>query len=125
MTTTTRRRESGFSLVEALVALVVLSVSAGTLLASLENHTSNIGAIEDRFTALWIAENRLVEMRLGIGDLSSVEWATGKSWWVSTDSRATSDPDLLRVDISVGPGADSDAVLAQLTGFVDRESTAK
>lgn len=125
MTRAMRRQETGFSLVEALVALVVLSVSAGTLLASVERYTNNIGAIADRATALWIAENRLVEMRLGLGDLPSVERATGRSWWVFVERKDTSDPDLLRVEISVGPGADDDAVLAQLAGFIDRESTAK
>lgn len=119
-----RRTDSGFSLIEALVAMTVLSVSAVTILSTVEEHTRAIAAMSDRATARWIAENRLVELGLGLTDLAEVTHAGRRDWWVRTTLTDTSDPDLVRVDISVGPVGDRDQALARLTGFVDRSGQA-
>ena len=119
-----RQGEGGFSLIEALVAMTVLSVAAATLLGAVEEHTRSVAAISERATALWIAENRLVELKLGVNELAQVMPADGREWWISTQSSDTADPDLMRVDISVGPTRDLASPLATLTGFVDRAAGA-
>lgn len=113
-----RNSETGFSLIEALVALTVLSVAVGTLLAVVEDHVRIQSGISDRALARWIAENRLVELGLGMEDLPDVTQSGGREWWVETTRSETPDPDLIRVDIAVGPGEDRGAMLATLTGFV-------
>ena len=115
----TRQPENGFSLIEALVALTVLAVSAGTILATVEEHTRAIAAVSERATARWLAENRLVELSLALSDLPEVSRAAGQNWWIATTRSDTPDPDLLRVDISVGRMSDRAAALARLTGYID------
>ena len=115
----TRQPENGFSLIEALVALTVLAVSAGTILATVEEHTRAIAAVSERATARWLAENRLVELHLALSDLPEVSRAAGQNWWIATTRSDTPDPDLLRVDISVGRMNDRAAALARLTGYIN------
>ncbi|MGV6848177.1 MAG: type II secretion system minor pseudopilin GspI [Marinibacterium sp.] len=110
--------DSGFSLIEALVAMTVLAVSAATLLTTLEEHGRAHAAVSDRALALWIAENRLVEIELGLRDLQGVIIADGREWRVDTRFSGTADPDLARADISVAPVSGRASDLARLTGFV-------
>ena len=111
--------DGGFSLIETLVALTILAVSAATLLATVEEHTRAIAAVSDRATARWIAENRLVELSLALDDLQQVSSVGGQDWWIATQRSETPDPDLIRVDISVGQMFDRSAALARLTGYID------
>ncbi|MEM9552520.1 MAG: type II secretion system minor pseudopilin GspI [Pseudomonadota bacterium] len=120
---TQRNKDDGFSLIEALVAMTVLSVSAGALLTAVEEHTRAVTAYSERATARWVAENRLAELRLGLSSLDDVVEAGGRQWRIALARTDTPDPDLVRVDISVGPLADRDATLARLTGFLDRAGT--
>lgn len=115
-----RAQDAGFTLIEALVALGILSTAAVFLLAATQSHVTRSGQIADRRTALWIAENRLVELELGMTDLPSEVAMLGGVWQVRTDRSKTSDPDLERVDIRVASAdAASAAALAFLTGFVE------
>ncbi|WP_299506853.1 type II secretion system minor pseudopilin GspI [uncultured Roseobacter sp.] len=115
-----RVQDAGFTLIEALVALGILSTAAVFLLAATQTHVARVGQIADRRTALWIAENRLVELELGMTELPAEVTAMGDIWAVTTDRSATADPDLARVDIRVARANGlSDAALALLTGFVD------
>ena len=114
-----RASEKGFSLIEALVALSVLAVSASAILATVEEHTRAIAAISDRATARWIAENRLVELSLALKDLPDSSSFAGQEWWIATERSETSDPDLIRVDIRVGQMPDRLAALGRLTGYID------
>ena len=115
-----RTQDAGFTLIEALVALGILSTAAVFLLSASQAHVGRIGDIADRRTALWVAENRLVELELGMSDLPTEVEALGGLWQVQTDTAATSDPDLMRVDIRVAPASErAGSALAALTGFVE------
>ncbi|WP_298914505.1 type II secretion system minor pseudopilin GspI [uncultured Roseobacter sp.] len=115
-----RAQDAGFTLIEALVALGILSTASIFLLAISQSHVARVGQISDRRTALWIAENRLVELELGMVDLPAEVTALGGLWRINTDRSATSDPDLTRVDIRVAAsGGGLTAASALLTGFVE------
>lgn len=116
-----RAQDAGFTLIEALVALGILSTAAVFLLAATQSHIAHTGEIADRRTALWVAENRLVELELGMNDLPSEVVMLGGVWQISIDRATTSDPELERVDIRVASAdAASRSALALLTGFVER-----
>ena len=117
----TLRDDQGFSLIEVLVALTILALGAGALIEVGQTHVDRIRQIEARSVAGMLAQNQLVEMRLGlrpIEDQSVDQEMMGGTWRISVRSQPTNDPDLVRVDIAVSETGAS-VSSADLTGFVD------
>lgn len=114
----TRSAEAGFTLIETLVALAVLAMSAVALLGATEAHIARIGDLESRAAALWAAENMLAELTLGLAPDPNPAPMLGISLVLAAPQSATSDPDLARVDITAADARDG-RIHARLTGFVD------
>lgn len=114
-----QRDEEGFSLLETLVAMVVLSVSATAILSAAQRHVGSIVEVSDRLTARWIAENRLVELAHGAPEPTELVRMGGQQWSVRTTFGTTADPDLTRADITVARSNDPKEALARLTGFLN------
>ncbi|MGR3467246.1 MAG: type II secretion system minor pseudopilin GspI [Shimia sp.] len=113
-----RKPDAGFTLIEVLVALVILGIGSMSLLVSAQTHASRVAGLEDRTVARWVAESHLAALRL---DLAPPERTTmlGQAWRVTTTDAPTADPALMRTDIAVARAAD-DVTLFRLTGFLDR-----
>lgn len=112
--------ESGFTLIEAMVAMVILAISAVGIIRAAEAHVDRLHALETRAAAQWVAENALAEARLGIAAAQdrSVTMLQGH-WTVSTDFSRSDDPDLELATVSVMPQGVETPVIT-LRGFVDR-----
>ena len=113
--------DAGFTLIEALVAMAVLAVGAVSLLSAAESNTARISAITDRTTARWVAEYRLTSLRLGLEEARDTVAMMGQDWQVTTTRAATTDPELSRVDVTVGRADGSD--LVTLAGYLDDGAT--
>ena len=59
------RRPSGFTLLEVLVALVIVGTALGAGLRAVGSLTTNSAGLRASMMATWSAENRLVQIRLG------------------------------------------------------------
>lgn len=57
-------RAAGFTLLEVLVALVVVGTALGASLRAIGSLTSNSSALRASMMATWSAENRLAQIRL-------------------------------------------------------------
>lgn len=117
-----RRAPEGFTLLELLVALAVFALAAAALLRLSAENTRLATHLETRALAGVVAGNLAVEAAIaptpqgetGVTDLAGRRWR-----WTRTPS-ATDDPDLIRIDIQVGPDDAADpAVAAGLTLFRD------
>ena len=113
-----RATDAGFTLIETLVALAILALSAVALLGATEAHIARIGALETRAAAQWVAENYLAELTLGLTPSEDPAPMNGVSFTVDATRTATLDPDLEQVDIVARDTADGRAY-GRLTGFVD------
>ncbi len=116
--TRARSPDAGFTLIETLVALAILAMSAVSLLGATEAHIARIGALETRASAQWATENYLAEMTLGLNPSETPLPMNGISFTLEATRGATSDPDLERVDI-VARAKDDGRDYGLLTGFVD------
>lgn len=111
------RPDAGFSLIEALIALVVLALSAMALLAATEANVARISGLEFRALAQLAAENRLAEIELGVPDGDPATVLLGREFRISEARSPTADPDLTRIDLTVTDVARGDA-FGGFYGFV-------
>lgn len=112
---------AGFTLIEALVALTILAVASAGLIRATEAHVDQVRGLQTRAVALWVAENRLIELQVepaGATDQSDRVEMLGRRWNVVVRAAASEDPDLRRITINVSPEGGRN-VAAVLTGFVD------
>ena len=119
---TNRPAEGGFSLIEALIALAVLAITAVSFLRAIEANVARVGALESRLAAGWVAENRLSELSLGLAAADAPVAMLGSTFVVKVTPQPTTDPNLLRVDIDVTAlqatgGASITGFIWRLTGF--------
>ena len=115
--TAPRAPDAGFTLIETLVALAVLAMSAVGLLAATQAHIARIAGLEARAAAGWVAENHLAELTLGLTPGASPPAMLGHAFTVSVDVTATTDADVQMVRITSTDATDGRG-LARLTGFV-------
>jgi general secretion pathway protein I len=113
----------GFTLIEVVVALVVVSLGMLGVIQAVGQTAGNNGYLRDKTIAHWVAMNRLTETRLQKAapkiDKSSdeVEMA-GRRWKWTMDVTQTPVESIRRIDVSVRPlDADEDSTLASVSGF--------
>jgi len=131
----TSRRAKGFTLVEVLVALVVVTLGLTALMLAVSGTATASGYLRDKAIAQWIALNRLTEVRLNLqqsklsvtggtgsnagGDTGELDFA-GRHWHYDTRYYDTQFASMHRVVVRVWPGpADQKGnVLGEYTGFL-------
>ena len=119
---TARRPGTGFTLIEVMVALVIVSLALAGIAASMGQMIDTANTMRDRTFASWIAQNQIAEMRLAgvvpeVGESSDeVEYAN-TTWVWTADVSETGVENLLKVEVSVSY-AGSDDRIRQVTGFI-------
>lgn len=116
-------RACGFTLIEVLVALAIISIA---LLASLRvagNSTNSMGELRLRLLAGWVAENVLAEQRargtwLPLGMQRGVVHQGGTEFTWREDVIVTPNAAFRRVDVRVFAAQRETNALAHLVGFV-------
>ncbi|UAJ10261.1 type II secretion system minor pseudopilin GspI [Polymorphobacter megasporae] len=116
--------DTGFTLIEALVAMAVLAVASAGLIRATSAHIDLIRGVEARTIAGWVAENRLVEATLpAAATLPATVTMLGRAWQVTTTAKPSDDPDLAAITVSVTPQGATQP-MATLRGFRDARSIA-
>jgi general secretion pathway protein I len=121
-----RRRARGFTLVEVLVALMIVAIGLAALLVAVSGTARSSGYLRDKTLAQWIALNRLTEVRLNSSnkfaqntDTAEVTFA-GRTWHYDTRYFDTSISTMKRVVVRVyvGDAKTKGNPLAESTGFL-------
>ena len=122
-----RPHQSGFTLVEVMVALAVVALALPALLFALYQQVDGTGYLRDKSLAQMVASNKLVELRLltavrsGLfsGVDSGVEELAGRPWHWRLDSSATGVQSFYRVEIAVRAGEEESGLpLYTLVAFM-------
>jgi general secretion pathway protein I len=116
-------RRLGFTLVEVLVALAIISIALMAALRAAGQGTNNLGELRSRLLAGWVAENRLAEHRarrdwLPLGMQRGTDRQGGLDFAWREEVIATPNPSFRRVDVRVYASAEEAHSLAHLAGFV-------
>lgn len=126
-------RARGFTLIEVIVALFVVALGMGALLATLTSSADTISHLRNKSFAQWIALNRLSEVRLAAGrpgtgrSEGEIQYA-GSTWRWRQDISNPGVAGVLRIDVAVGLGTGTErpaegetqqdfAVLGRAYGF--------
>jgi general secretion pathway protein I len=114
---------SGFSLIEVLAALVVVSLGMLGVIEAVSQTASNTAYLRDKTLAHWVAMNRLTEMRLDgqaprVAKSSDEIEMAGRRWRWTTTVTQTPVQSMRRIDVSVRlADGDEASSLASVTGF--------
>jgi len=117
------KRARGFTLLEVLVALVIVGTALGASLRAVGSLTSNSAGLRAAMMATWSAENRLVQIRLehvypDIGK-RSFECPQGDLKLLCQEEvLASPNPRLRRVEVSVYDMADPNRRIIKLVQLV-------
>ncbi len=122
---TMRNRRRGFTLVEVLVALAVLSLALIAALRAGSVGVANSTEIRDRLLAGWVAENRLAEHRgrrdwMPVGVYQGDAVQGGKPFRWEEKVTSTQNAQFLRLEVRVFAADRPDSALGIMSGFLVR-----
>ncbi len=114
---------TGFTLVEVLVALAIISIALMAALRAAGQGTNSADELRSRLLASWVAQDRLALHRarqywLPLGIKRGTETEGGIAFFWREEVIATPNPAFRRVDVLVFPSIAETYSLAHLTGFV-------
>ena len=115
-------RHTGFTLIEVMVALVIVALALAAVAASMGQMIDTANTMRERTFASWIAQNKIAEMRLAgvipeVGESSGDVDYANTSWEWTAEVSETGVENLLKVDVTVSY-AGVDAPIRQVTGFI-------
>lgn len=118
-----RASKGGFTLIEVMVALLVVALGMLGAITAVSQAAGNGGYLRDRSVAHWIAMNRLTEVRLQknappVAKTSDEVEMGGRKWKWTMNVTQTQVETMRRIDVEVRPvEAPENTRLASITGF--------
>ena len=107
-----RHSQTGFTLLEVLVAMVILAVSLLAAIKVATEVTSSAIYLQDKTIAQWVGMNKMAELRLskGVpvnGRVDGTEEMAGREWSWRIVFKKTPYPALKDIEVEVRPATDS------------------
>lgn len=116
------KRSSGFTLLEVLVALVVVAVAVAALGRAGSQVLDSQADLERRTWALWVADNALAEVQLEVGVSPGQRQGSTdmgeRTWYWEMLIEPAPGGELLRVDVAVFDSPRRDSPVIMHTGFL-------
>lgn len=115
-------RPRGFTLLEVLIALVVLGLALTALVHAAGVSVRDFGGLRERSYAGWVAANVVTEVRMNerlpaTGRRDGQQRLAGREWYWRLDIAGTQDARIRRLDVQVFADLERTDPVAQLTGF--------
>ncbi len=117
------RKRDGFTLIEVMVALVIVSIGMLAVIQAVSQSANNGAYLRDKTIAQWVALNQLTLMRIDkssppLGERSGEAEMAGQRWRWKAEVIKTAVASMLRIDVSVRMAdAEEGSQLAAVTGF--------
>jgi general secretion pathway protein I len=124
-----KRRARGFTLIEVLVALVIVAVGMSVLMGALSSSAKTVIYMQDKTFAEWVALNQIAMLRVGLQQGQIPPTATtngdidfaGRSWHWRQEVVASQVAGINRIDVKVRPkevkGGDDDSWYVTVSGL--------
>jgi len=119
-------QHSGFTLIEVLVALVLLAIGLSAMVKSASENTLNTAYLRDKYLASLVATNKLNEMRVlktwpGIARTNGYIEMVKLRWRWDMEIKSTPDANLRRVILRVSLEQDEEKKLFTLNGYLSKQ----
>lgn len=114
----------GFTLLEVMIALVIVSLGMMAVNTQLNNYVVTSGYIEQKMLASWIGTNVITELSIQqswpeLGDSEREVEFGGRRWHVRIEISETQVENLRRADVEVGPAEDPERVVHTVSGLIE------
>ena len=124
MNVTLRVRLTGFTLIEVMVALVIVAFGMMAVHTMLNSYAAASVYTEQKTLASWIATNKLTELSIGptwppLGDSDEEVEFAGRQWRCEIEVAETPVPSLRRVDVSVRLADDPERVVHTVSALIE------
>ncbi len=120
-------RSVGFTLIEILVALVVIAIGMSAALKLSNQNIILQTELENRTYANWVAENLVIQMKLQkvmeTGVIKGSDNMAGRIWYWQADIKPTFDADVLQLRMRVSIKKSLENTLADITAYLPVETT--
>ena len=124
-----RQSQRGFTLVEVMVALLIVSVAISSLLFQMMSTIDSTASLRDQTVAHWVALNQLELVylenqnsnQLPNDESSGSEEMAGREWFWKIKPVKTANENFLQLAVSVYTEEDDDeSSVITVTGLIDR-----
>ena len=118
-----RGRQSGFTLLEVLVALSIAAIGLAAVSRALYQNIEVADRLSQKMVGTWVASNHLSELQINreyLSGGSTTDTATmaEREWFIQSEYTPTGDNQIVRVDVSVYEDQDRDRPAAKIFGFL-------
>jgi len=119
--------QKGFTLIEVMLAMAVFSIAGIAILGTADTNARNLGYLESKIIASWVASNQLVEATLDTSwppknnKKGKVELA-GQEWLWQQKVIKTTDNDMRAMVMEVRLDEKSPAALTSLMTYISKQS---
>jgi len=119
-------RSHGFTLLEVLVALAIFALISLICYRQIDSSARASARIEQKYIALWIAENTLEELFIdrnfsSTGESRSDVQVASQKWEVKTEVTASDITDLNRIDVTVYRDEKASQPVLTMTRFMGKK----
>ena len=119
-----RRASTGFTLIEVMVALVVVALGMMAVNTQLNRYTVAATYVEQKTLASWIATNKITELSIGpqwppVDEYEEEVEFAGQQWHCAIVVSETEVPNLHRVDVSVSLQQDPERIVHKVSGLIE------
>jgi general secretion pathway protein I len=117
-------KNTGFTLLEVMVALFIIAVALGGAIKVMGNAANNSSRLVDKTFANWVALNQITELRLKgewpkQGETSGDQEMADRVWTWKQKTIKTEDDNIKRIELSVwGESDNSEEPYVTVVGFL-------
>ena len=115
----------GFTLIEVMLAMAVFSIAGIAILGTADTNVRNLGYLESKIMASWVASNQLVEVTVKSAwppknnKKGKVELA-GQTWFWQQKVLKTTDKDMRSIVMQVRLDETEASALSSLTTYISK-----